>query len=411
MIRTLMKRAICCLLVLLPLAALLSGCGGPSGQGVVITIGELTDLTGPASSAIIPLHWALQDMIRYYNEEGLIPGVRFRMVSWDTKYDVSRDVAGYDWVRGRGAKLIVAVPPPTPVTLKSFADRDKFPICSLSTTEAMMDPPGWVFCFSNSHYRMMKTFLKWIHDVDWDYSQGIPKIGLAGWDEAAIRDDDRALKEYASAHPDQINYVGARIVPFGQIGWSGQVEALKNCDYIEAKGYPMGAFIREFQGRGYSAHFFDVGTASSYRGFLVDQLGWEALDGVLCPNMSLMWNEPVPAVDFAKTLLNRYHSKGEVEATIKAGLAYVGGMHNLVAVFQILETVIKTTGAENFSPQAFYDAAVQYKTTGTLWEGQPQWSFSETKRYLADDIAIYKFDALAKDLVWADGLWWPLVLE
>jgi hypothetical protein len=124
-----------------------------------------------------------------------------------------------------------------------------------------------------------------------------------------------------------------------------------------------------------------------------------------------MWNESVPAVDFAKTLLDRYHSEGEVEATIKAGLAYVGGIHNLVAVFQILETVIKTTGAENFNPQAFYDAAVQYKTTGPLWEGQPQWSFSETKRYLADDIAIYKFDALAKELVWVDGLWWPLVLE
>jgi hypothetical protein len=411
MIRTLMKRAICCLLVLLPLAALLSGCGGSSGQGVVITIGELTDLTGPASPAIIPLHWALQDMIRYYNEEGLIPGVRFRMVSWDTRYDTSRDVPGYDWARGKGAKLIVAVPPPTPVTLKSFADRDKFPICSLSTTEAMMDPPGWVFCFSNSHYRMMKTFLKWIHDVDWDYSQGIPKIGLAGWDEAAIHDDDRALKEYASAHPDQIEYVGARIVPFGQIGWSGQVEALKNCDYIEAKGFPMGTFIKEFQNRGYHSRFFDVGTASSYRGFLVDQLGWEALDGVLTPNMSLMWNEPVPVVDFAKTLLYRYHSKGEAEATIYAGLAYVGGIHNLVAVFQILETVIKTTGAENFNPQAFYDAAVQYKTEGPLWEGQPQWSFSETKRYLADDIAIYRFDASVKDLVWVDGLWWPLVLE
>ncbi|MBM4462039.1 MAG: hypothetical protein FJ012_01725 [Chloroflexi bacterium] len=411
MTKMLRKRVIYCLLVLLPLVVLLPGCGGTSDHRVAITIGELTDLTGPASPAIIPLHWALQDMVRYYNEEELIPGVRFRMVSWDTRYDVSRDIPGYDWVRGRGAKLIVAVPPPTPVTLKPFADRDKFPICSLSTTEAMMDPPGWIFCFSNSHYRMMKTFLKWIHDVDWDYPDGkIPKIGLVGWDEAAIHDDDRALKEYASAHPDHIEYVGARIKPFGSIGWIAEVEALKNCDYIEAKGFPMGAFIKEFQSKGYKTRFFDVGTASSYRGFLVDQLGWAALDGVLTPNMSLMWNEDVPVVNFAKTLLYRYHSKAEAEKAIYAGLAYVGGVKNLVGVFEIIEAAIKTVGAENFSPKAFYDEAVKYKTKSPLWQGQPEWSFSETKRYLADHIATYKFDASAKDLVWVGG-WVPLVLE
>jgi hypothetical protein len=405
------KIGVAFLMTLVLLVPLCVGCGGQK-KGVTIKIGEITDLTGPASPAIIPLHWALQDMVRYYNDEGLIPGVKFNLVTWDDRYDPSREVPGYDWVRGRGAKLIVAVPPPTGVTLKPFADRDQFPVCELSTTEAMMEPPGWVFCFSNSHYRMMKTFLKWIHDVDWDYPEGrIPKIGLAGWDEAAIHDDDRALKEYASAHPDQIEYVGARIVPFGQIGgWSGAVEALKNCDYVEAKGYPMGAFIREFQGRGYSTRFFDVGTASSYRGFLVDQLGWEALDGVLTPNMFLMWNEHDPVVDFAKTLLYRYHSKVEAEKTIYAGGAYVGGIPELVAVFQIVEAAIAEVGAENFSSQAFHNAAVKYTTGGPLWEGHPQWSFSETKRYLADDIAIYKFDASVKDMVWVDG-WIPLVTE
>jgi hypothetical protein len=407
------KMAVASLLVLVMLVPLSLSCGGGGSGGggkVTITIGEITDLTGPASPAIIPLHWALQDVVRYYNDEGLIPGVKFNLATWDDQYDSSREVPGYDWVRGRGAKLLICVPPPTGVALKPFADRDKFPMCSLTTDEAMLEPPGWVFCFSNSGYREMKTFLKWIHDVDWDYSKGIPKIGLVGWDEPNIHDYDKALKEYSRDHPDQIEYVGARIVPFGQIGWSAEVEAMKNCDFVDAVGFPMGAFIKEFQDRGYHTRFFDVLTAGSYRGFLVDQLGWQALDGVLTPNMSLMWNEPVPEVEFAKTLLYRYHSKGEADSAIYAGLAYVGGIHELVAVFQILETAIKAVGAKDFSPQAFYDAAVNYKTEGHLWEGQPQWSFSETKRYLADDIAIYKFDASVKDLVWVDG-WIPLVTE
>ncbi|GAI87534.1 unnamed protein product, partial [marine sediment metagenome] len=304
---------------------------GEEEEGVVtITIGEITDLTGPASPAIVPLHWALADMVSHYNEKGLIPGVKFKVVSWDNKYDPSRDPLGYDWVRDRGAKLIICVIPQTAVILKSFADRDKFAIAALSTNQEMLDPPGWVFAFSNSHYSLMKTFLKWVAEEDWDYTaEGrVPKIGLTGWSEPAILQDHKALTEYAQDHPEQFEYVGDFIAPFGQIGWSGEVENLKDCDYIEAKGFPMGPFMKEFQMRGYSAKFFDIGTASSYRGFLVDQLGYEALDGTLTPNMSLMWNEESEIVDLAKELLYKYHP-GDADEAIYAGLAYVGGMHQL----------------------------------------------------------------------------------
>ncbi|MBL7119746.1 MAG: ABC transporter substrate-binding protein [Dehalococcoidia bacterium] len=409
------KRAMAALLVLVLVVPLCVSCGEEEEEGVVtITIGEMTDLTGPASPAIIPLHWALEDIVSYYNEEELIPGVKFDMVSWDTRYEPARDIPGYDWVRGHGAELIVAVPPPTGVALKTFADRDEFPIVCLSTNVPMLEPPGWVFCMSNSHYSMMKTFLKWLSEEDPHFPTDRPaKIGLVGWSETATMEDHKAIGEYCQDHSDEFVYAGHYIVPMGTMTWSGEVEKLKGCDYIEAKGFPTGGFINEFIDKGYrtnSEGFFDVGTASSYRGFLVDQCGWERLDGLLTPNMSLMWNEPTPLVELAKELVYKYHP-GKAEETIYAGLAYVGGILELVATFHILEQAIAEVGAENFDGQAFYDAAIEYKTGGPLWEGYPEgWGFTETKRYLADHIAIYEFNAEAEDLVW-DGDWVPLVLE
>ena len=400
------KRAVASFLALVLVLPLCLGCGEEE-EGVTITIGEITDLTGPASPAIIPLHYALEDMVSYYNEKGLIPGVKFDIVSWDNKYDPARDVPGYDWVRDHGAQLIISVIPQSAVILKTFADRDEFPIVSLSTNEAALEPPGWVFCMSNSLYSEMKTLLKWLSEEDWDDDQRIPKIGLVGWSEPATISVAKAMKEYSQAHPEQFAWVGDFIAPFGVVMWGGEIGKLEDCDYIATIGFPMGGFINQFLDRGCSTkRFIDVCTASSYRGFLVDQCGYERLDGALATNMGLMWNEQNPMVDLAKELLYGYHPE-EAEDIIYAGFAYVGGFNQLTATFHILEEAIDQVGAENFSGQAFYDAAVNYKTN---WEGYPEWGFSETKRYLADHIAIYEFNAEAEDLVWIGG-WLPLVLE
>ena len=73
--------------------------------------------------------------------------------------------------------------------------------------------------------------------------------------------------------------------------------------------------------------------------------------------------------------------------------------------------MIYLSRAENFNSQALYNAAVKHKTAGLLWEGLPEWGFSQTKRYLMDDVLVYKFSAEKKDLVRVTDDWLPLVLE
>ena len=71
------KMAMAGLLVLALLMLPLLGCAeGEEEEEVTITIGVLTDFTGPASSALIPLQWGIEDLVKHYNEEDLIPGAR-----------------------------------------------------------------------------------------------------------------------------------------------------------------------------------------------------------------------------------------------------------------------------------------------------------------------------------------------
>jgi ABC-type branched-subunit amino acid transport system substrate-binding protein len=408
MMRT-MKRAAVALLALVLAVMLLPGCGGGGGAKTTITIGEMTDLTGPASPALIPLHYAVEDLVRYYNEEGLISGVKLRLATWDTQWNPARDIPGYDWLREQGAKLIITVPSTTALTLKSFLERDRVVVASLTTTPAVCEPPGWAFCFSNSDYDNTKTLLKWVSEHDWDYAQGIPKLGMVGEVDPSLQEVDEALKEYVQDHPGQFEYVGSFMAPIGTTLFSGAVEKLKDCDFVCVTSMDAPRFITQYEGAGYHARFINVGGGATVRGFWADLYGWETLNGLLTTSSSLCWDQSTPVVDLAQKLVHEFHP-GKAEDIIYSGGAYPGGYQETIPILDIVKAAIQKVGAENIDGQAFYDAAVEYKTEGSMWEGYPQWSFSETKRYLVDDIVLYQFSAEKKDLVKVTD-WLPLVVE
>lgn len=174
------------------------------------------------------------------------------------------------------------------------------------------------------------------------------------------------MREYCQAHPDKFDYVGS--------------------------------FIKQFVASGHTTTFFAGSANPSFLGFLRDMCGWEALDGMLTSLNSRTWHEPYPIVDLAKEFLYRYRP-GEAEKVIDSGTIYIGGFQGAYALLEILQQAIEGVGAEDFDGQAFYDAAVRYKTAGAIWEGYPEWGFTETKRYLVDHVGVYEWSAEAGDMV------------
>ncbi|MCP4604634.1 MAG: ABC transporter substrate-binding protein, partial [Proteobacteria bacterium] len=128
------------LLTILLLALLMAvGCGGDdekdtakstsqngeSSETVTITIGNLTDKTGPIANALSVIDIALEDMARYFNEQNLIPGIELNVIHYDGQYDPAKHIPGYKWLRDKGADLIYAADPNAIETLKSVVDKDE----------------------------------------------------------------------------------------------------------------------------------------------------------------------------------------------------------------------------------------------------------------------------------------------
>jgi hypothetical protein len=97
-------------------------------------------------------------------------------------------------------------------------------------------------------------------------------------------------------------------------------------------------------------------------------------------------------VQLATTLVNRYHSGGEAQDIIASGNAYVGVAFMVTGILEVLQQAIQNVGAKNFNGQAYYDAALNYKTTSSMWAGCPEFGFSETRRTLMDKSVITVYE-------------------
>lgn len=396
--RTGLKKWIACSLILVLTLPFWVGCGGEEQPVSTIVIGEHTDLTGVSATACAVMHKALEDVVRYYNEENLIPGAELKVLAYDNAYNPARDVPGYEWLRERGAKLIISPLPTTGEVLKPFAEKDKCFIASLSTTSPMVDPPGWVFSLSPRYAEQIPVLLKWVSENDWDYAaEGRPpKVGFLAWNQPSGIDQERAFREYVQAHPDKFDYVGSFLPPVGTNTYGVELNALKDCDYIMPITVTIGYFIRQYSEWGLSgATFISESSAAAFFGFIVDIAGWKAVDGFLGLHTVPWWGEDCEGVKLAEKFLQDYRPR-ETEQLIHAGSSYEGSVYCFRAAMKLLEKAIGEVGVANVNGQALYDAALDFEVA---WEGMPKWWFSPTERVMVHDVVAYRWSAQQENLI------------
>jgi ABC-type branched-subunit amino acid transport system substrate-binding protein len=400
-----------CLMILAMVSGLCLGCGGGGEkEKVVIVVGNVSDMTGFASSALVPINYAMHDLASYFNDQGLIPGAVIKVVDYNAMYDPAQDVPAWESLKEKGAKVMVTALPTTAETLKSFAASDKIPLWSLTASDAQLEPPGWVFCAEAPTSALVSTLLEWISQSDTDFPTGRPaKIGSVGWEEPyaiSIRD---AVKQYAQAHSDKFEWVAGMLAPMGVMTWSGEVEALKACDYVvpPSTGVGTSTFMKQYRDKGYQAKFLGTDAHCAYRGLAIDAIGWAGVDGMLTTQPSRWWNETSPTVSLAKTLIEENHS-GQAAGIEYSGIGYIGSFHQLYAFYEVLRQAVKDVGAKNFDGQAFYDTATGFTTT---WEGYEEWGFTATKRYTWNATGIYEWSAQQEDIVRKVPGWLALVLD
>lgn len=370
----------------------------------VITIGNLTDFTGVSATAMEYINMALDDIVEYYNDNGIIPGVQFKVESYDGQMDPARDISGYEWLRENGADLIFTPIPATPTTLKTRVNNDKVVLFSMSASPEAYLPPGYVFNLGVDSQAEGYTMMKWIAENDWDYeTNGPAKVGGAAWSEAHSDNVLAAMEEYCDAHPEQFEWVGGYLTHF-TMNWQAEVEALKDCDYIYP-GIVFISFVQQYNEAGHAkAKFIGSDTQAAFFDMVDAAELWDEIDGMLFVKFSRWWNEDGEIVDLVKELLHQNHPS-RAETVIRAGVGYMAG-NQIYAMFKIFEDAVNTVGAQNLDSQAIYDAAISF-TLST--DGVQRLSFSEEKRDAVDAYGLYEARAVQEDIFRIQEEWYTTV--
>ena len=410
------KMAVAFLLILVMLVPLSSSCGGDEGGGkVTIHIGQLTDLTGPGAPALKQITYITEDMIRYYNDENIIPGVRLKLDAYDTQFNPARYSLGYDWCKQKGDDVVITIIGDAPLMLKPFAARDKVVLAAMGAVDELFTPPGWVFGFSDTVQQASKVLLHWIVENDWpNKGQGTPKIAIVGWNDTQSVNEADTIEAYVKSHPDEYEYVDRLITPVGTMTFTSEAKRLKDegCDYVAiVAGNIFSPVLRDLRAAGSQATVLDcIASMGSFVRMHVQMVGWDLLDGQYSTSNSFAWSDPSdPIVQLATTLVHRYRSSEATELMV--GNTYVGPAAMMVAILEILQQAVGNMGAENFNGQAYYDAAIDYKTMSSIWENYPEFSFSEMRRKLMDHSVISGFKGGdVKDYVTISG-WLPDIVD
>ena len=398
MMRNKGHNVVACLLALVMVATCCSACDNSQDERVTIRVGCITDLTGPGAPILVHFVYILDDLVKYYNEEDLIPGVKIEVATYDTRFEASRILPSYEWMKDWGARVIIVCMPQEAETILNFAEEDEIPLAVMPATEALIQPPAWAYCFSYPAAFAMKSLLKWISENHWDYGQGIPKVGCVSWRESYSVDVEEGIREYCQAHPDKFDYVAGLLPPQGTVAWGGEVEKLKDCDYVAVPNIPtaIGTFVREYRARAAGATFIGPDAVAAARDFLVKMCGWEAVDGTLATNFTGLWTDDTEPARLAREILYRYRPDYAEEIMSAGGTGYLGGFQSLYTFFELLRSAIRAVGPGYFDGPAFCAEAASFKTA---WEGYPEWGFTAARRYAIRDTLVYEFSAEVEDLV------------
>ena len=362
-------------------------------EDAVITIGTLTDLTGVAASALQDIGIALDDTVKYYNQENLIPGVELKVVKYDTYYDYSRFLPGYEWVREKGADVVINFLPPGPEILKPRANRDKCPVFTMTAPVRPGELDGsYIYGLATAPTYEAYTLLNWLPDNDPDFPKDRPaRIGGTAYAESYSNILYDAAKEYCKAHPEQYTWENDFITDF-KFTWDIELEGLKDCDYIFIPAPPM-SFVREYREKGYEAKLLWTEVHAPFLGmFNENKLDmWDEIDGsylILSSGWYNDYGDPVSVM--INSVLDQNHSEKEAEELRSNGGAYRTVMRADMICDAIKKTV-ERVGAKKFNSE-------------TLTQTLNSWSFrygdiedfctfTDTKRFSQNYYLIFEVQA------------------
>ena len=381
----------------------LSGCSDADSEeteiekpDVVITIGNLTDKTGVASGPMSIIDTALNDVVEYYNDNNLIPGVTLKVIDFDEQYNPTRDIPGYESLIARGADFIWTPVPMAVPSLLERANSDEYVIfAATANMEESVLEGGYIFSLGVTPRHEAYTLLDWISNNHEDYpTNRIAKIGGAAWDDAYSQSWFFSAKDYIEAYPGRFVWEKEFLTAF-KFDWSEEIQVLKDFDYVYLP-VPPHVFIKDFRkAAGESSTLIGTEVQCAFMGVIEHNDLWDELDGSLFIRVTPWYHETGKMIDLINQILNEKHSPEDVQRFKKEGVGYLSAKQSYL-MLDIVREAVEEVGPENFDSHALYNAANtwSYDMAGI----EDFFSYDEKKRMSQNYYAVYEADGDNKTL-------------
>jgi hypothetical protein len=385
-------------------------------ERVKFTLGNISDITGPAAPSLEVVDFALDDLIEHFNENNLIPGLEVAVETYDSQYDPGKAIPGYEWLLERGADVIVTGLPPIVASIHPRATKDEVALLSIVVESSAIELPTWNFAFSGVPKSYIYTLMNWIQENDPDFPTDRPaKIGGVGMVGPYAQELQAAGEAFADAHSDQWDWVGGHLLGWETVTFGPEIEALMDADYVipPSTGFFAGSLMKEYISAGGQGKFLGTDAHNSYMAMIVESVGgWDAIDGMLFCVPNRWYNEESQVTDLMNQLLTNNHSASEAAAYKSAGSAYQGAFHMWWALLGLVKETAAQHGPDNVNSQTIYDTATSFTLEFELGGGGQRVTFSDEKRSAYDFFGIYRASGADQDLmrIGADD-WWPVLLE
>jgi len=351
----------------------LAGCAEKNSMGSEAVIGFLGDLTGPSSEAIRVVYDGFTDHLRAAEQVNALPGLKLKVINYDRRGDYGRIPAGYIWLKGKGARVVLCPAGMDVEMLAHQLEQDEIPAVSTSALESIR-AHEWAFFQLETLESQHAALLKWIVDT-WDYAgKGrSPRVGAVGFGGIPTCTQSVAgMEQFVTANPGKIEWIGAKYAPVGTSAWAIEVKALIDCDYFipAVFGAAGGTIVREARLRGYTGAF--VTTSMTFPGY------WALVRSIAAPSdlYGIYHEHQIPWCDessFAtdwKAAVAKYRPGAYAEKESQLS-GYSSGWAWGIWMIDAIRRAVEKVGAENLDGSAIRDAlvATDLDMTSQGWGG------------------------------------------
>jgi len=208
-----------CMVLLLAVLPLASGCGGGDGDTgkAEVKLGWLWDLTGRSALAVIQVYNALNDLLDKTKAENPLPDLDVKIVTYDTKSDPARVVPGYVWLKGQGCKVMSASPQDCEMLRTQF-EADHIPFFEVSNMLSTLDS-SWLFSVYGTPEGQIEILMDYVIKT-WD-GAARPKISYIGFAGVPFYEAQGEMTELlAIENKDKVEWTGIQMVPATTQSWA-----------------------------------------------------------------------------------------------------------------------------------------------------------------------------------------------